>query len=85
VKPDGDSDRAASREDSNGPAEPRIDRTAITIAESFAEAEAQDAAYWRSRTPQQCIDYMEQLRHIIHGSATATQRIQRVLEIAERQ
>ena len=63
---------------------PKVDRTAFTVFSSFEEADQEDKKYWLSRTPQERLQYMELLRRINHGSA-ATARLQRVLEIAERQ
>jgi hypothetical protein len=33
--------------------EPRLDRSAFAVFNSFAEADAADRAYWHSRTPQE--------------------------------
>jgi hypothetical protein len=62
---------------------PRLDKTVISIASSFEEAEKQDKAYWLSRTPYERLQYMELLRRINYG-ADAAARLQRVLEIVER-
>lgn len=60
--------------------EPRVDRTAFSIVSSFEEAEAEDDAYWASRTPAERMAHLELLRRINYGDA-ATGRLQRVLEI----
>jgi hypothetical protein len=60
--------------------EPRVDRTAFSVVSSFEEAEAEDDAYWRSRTPAERMAHLELLRRINYGDA-ATGRLQRVLEI----
>ena len=60
--------------------EPRVDRTAFSVVSSFEEAEAEDAAYWASRTPAERMAHLELLRRINYGDA-ATERLQRVLEI----
>ena len=64
-------------------AEPRIDRSALSVFTSFEEADAADKAYWHSRTPQERARHMEYLRRINYGSR-ATERFQRVLEIVTR-
>lgn len=64
-------------------AEPRIDRSAFSVFNSFAEADAADRAYWLSRTPEERVSYMEYLRRINYG-ARASERLQRVLEIVTR-
>jgi len=63
--------------------EPRLDRSAFSVFNSFAEADAADRAYWFSRTPQERVSYMEYLRRINYG-ARATEPLQRVLEIVTR-
>ena len=63
---------------------PRLDRTVFSVVSSFEEAEQQDKEYWLSRTPQERLQHMELLRRINHG-ADATARLQRVLEVAERE
>ena len=63
--------------------ERRLDRSAFSVFTSFAEADAADKVYWLSRTPEERVRYMEYLRRINYGSR-ATERLQRVLEIATR-
>lgn len=60
--------------------EPRVDRTAFSIVSSFEDADAEDAAYWRSRTPAERLAHLELLRRINYGDAAAG-RLQPVLEI----
>jgi hypothetical protein len=61
--------------------EPRVDRTAFSVVSSFDEADTEDDAYWRSRTPAERLAHLELLRRINYGDA-ATGRLQRVLELA---
>ena len=63
--------------------EPRIDRSAVSVFNSFAEADAADDAYWHSRTPQERVRHTEFLRRLNYGYR-ATERLQRVLEIVTR-
>lgn len=42
--------------------QPRVDRTAFSVFDSFEEADAADAAYWRSRTPAERMAHLELLR-----------------------
>ena len=63
--------------------EPRIDRSAFTVFNSFAEADAADREYWHSRTPQERVRHVEFLRRVNYGSR-ASEPIQRVLEIVTR-
>jgi hypothetical protein len=60
--------------------EPRVDRTAFSIVSSFEEADAEDDAYWRSRTPAERLAHLELLRRINYGDA-ATGQMEKVLEI----
>ena len=59
---------------------PKLDRTAFAVYTSFEAAEADDIAYWHSRTSDERIAHMTLLRRINYGSA-ATERLLRVLEI----
>ena len=63
--------------------EPRIDRSAFSVFSSFAEADATDKAYWRSRTPEERVRHIEFLRRVNYGDR-ASERLQRVLEIVTR-
>jgi hypothetical protein len=60
--------------------EPRVDRTAFSVFDSFEEADAADAAYWRSRTPAERMAHLELLRRINYGERAAG-RMERVLVI----
>jgi hypothetical protein len=62
---------------------PRLDKTKISIFSSFEEAERADEEYWFSRTPEERLAQLELLRRINYGDA-ATARLQRVLEIVDR-
>ncbi|HXI61570.1 MAG TPA: hypothetical protein VNF70_02630 [Pyrinomonadaceae bacterium] len=61
----------------------RIDRSTITVFNSFAEADAASRAYWHSRTPDERVRHAEYLRRLNYGSR-ATEPFQRVLEIVTR-
>jgi len=63
---------------------PRLDRTAFSVVSSFEEADREDKEYWLSKTPYERLQYMELLRRINYGP-NALARLQRVLEIAERE
>ncbi len=62
---------------------PKIDKRAFSVVSSFEEAEAQDKAYWLSRTPQERLRQIYVLRQINYGNLT-TKRMKRVLEVAIR-
>lgn len=61
----------------------KVDRTAFKVFSSIAEAEADERAYWHSRTPEERLRHVEFLRRLNYGHR-ATERLQRVLEVAER-
>jgi hypothetical protein len=63
--------------------EPRIDRSALTVFNSFAEADEVDREYWHSRTPEERVRQVEFLRQLNYG-LRATEPMQRVLEIVTR-
>ena len=56
----------------------------LTVFNSFKELEADERAYWLSRTPQERLQAMELMRQLTHGSQYTSQRLQRVLTVAER-
>jgi len=62
--------------------EPKVDRTAFSVASLYDESD--EKAYWHARTPHERLEHLEWLRWINYGSQ-ATARLQRVLEIAERE
>jgi len=60
----------------------KVDRDAVSVTSLGDESE--DNAYWFSRTPEERLLYMEMLRRINYGDS-ATARLQRVLEVVERE
>jgi hypothetical protein len=59
----------------------RLDRTAVTVV-GLTERQ-NDRAYWLSRTPAERFEALELLRQIAYGYDPATERLQRVFEIAQ--
>lgn len=59
----------------------KVDRTVISIASLGDESDEKE--YWLARTPHERLRQIELLRRINYGSR-ATERLQRILEIAER-
>ncbi len=51
------------------------------MAGSFAEAEAETRAYWRTATPAERLNALEALREPFYGKDQIGGRLQRVLEI----
>ena len=62
----------------------RLDRSAFSVASSFQEADAADRAYWWAQTPGFRLRAAQYLREVNYGDA-ATARLQRVLEVVERE
>lgn len=59
-----------------------LDRSAFSVS-SFDEAEKEDQAYWLSLTPEERLAALEKMRQINYDYDPASDRIQRVIEIAE--
>jgi hypothetical protein len=61
----------------------RVDKETFSVLSSFEEADAADKAYWHSKTPQERLEALELMRQINYGYNPVTDRLQRVLEVAE--
>ena len=59
----------------------KVDRTRLTVA-SLCDAR-DDRDYWRTRSPAERLHALEFLRQVHYGYDPATERLQRVLEVAE--
>jgi hypothetical protein len=60
--------------------EDRIDRTAFNVV---SLREADDSDYWRDRTPEERLEAMEFMRRVMYGHDRVSERLQRVLEVAQ--
>ena len=61
----------------------RVNKGTLSVLSSFEEADEADKAYWHSKTPQERLEALELMRQINYGYDPNTERLQRVLEIAE--
>ncbi len=61
----------------------KMDKEKFSVLSSFEEADAADKAYWHSKTPQERMEALELMRQINYGYDPTTERLQRVLEVAE--
>ncbi|MDE0019114.1 MAG: hypothetical protein OXU51_23235 [Candidatus Poribacteria bacterium] len=61
----------------------RMDKEEFSVLSSFEEADEADKAYWHSKSPQERMAALELMRQINYGYDPTTERIQRVLEVAE--
>ncbi len=57
-----------------------LDRSALRVG-TFDDDDAR--AYWQSRTPEERLAALEFLRQVIYGYDPLTDRMERVLEVAE--
>ncbi len=62
--------------------EAKVDRRAFSVT-SLAEAEQEDLAYWRSRTPDERLEALELSRQIAYGYDPTARRLSRFFEVAE--
>jgi hypothetical protein len=63
--------------------ESTVDRSAFSVS-TFSEAADQDKAYWLSRTPQERLAALEQMRQINYGYDSVSDRMQRTIEVVKR-
>ena len=65
----------------SGPKRFTMNKTELSVASLFDEPD--DKTYWRSKTPHERLDAVEEMRQIIYGYDPSTSRLQRLLEVAE--
>ena len=61
----------------------RVDKEKLSVLSSFEEADEADKAYWHFKSPQERMADLELMRQINYGYDPTTERLQRVLEVAE--
>ncbi len=61
-----------------------LDRTAFSVV-SLQEQDRHDRRYWLSRTPRERFEAIETIRRTLYGYDPTTERLQRVLEVAEQE
>lgn len=61
----------------------RLDRTAFSVVALHDNSHERD--FWQTKTPQERLEALEYLRRTAYGHDAATARLQRVLEIAQRE
>lgn len=61
----------------------RMDKSVLSVASLTDPSDEQE--YWQSRTPQERLAALELMRQICYGYDPATTRLQRVLEITQRE
>ncbi len=60
----------------------KVDKTKLSVVHEFDNSD--ENAYWLSRTPDERLRHIEELRRINYGHK-ATERLQRVIEVVKRQ
>jgi hypothetical protein len=63
----------------------KLDRSKLMIEVHFEDSDESDRAYWLDRTPIERLQAMQFFRQVAYGETSATIRLQRVLEVAERE
>jgi len=61
---------------------PRLDKSAFSVVP--LDRADDDLEYWLSKTPEERLSAVEVNRWLVYGYDRATSRLQRVLEVAER-
>ena len=61
----------------------KMDKDTFSVLSSFEEADEADKAYWHSKSPQERLEALELMRQINYDYDPVTDRLQRVLEVAE--
>ena len=61
----------------------KMDKDTFSVLSSFEEADKADKAYWHSKSPQERLEALELMRQINYDYDPVTDRLQRVLEVAE--
>lgn len=62
----------------------KVDRRAFSVV-SLDEQDEDEKRYWLSKTPLERLEAVELMRQVVYGYDPATTRLQRVLEIAQRE
>jgi hypothetical protein len=63
--------------------ERKVDRGVISVV-SLREQDGEEKSYWRSKSPHERLQTVEETRRMICGYDPASTRLQRVLEVAQR-
>lgn len=62
----------------------RMDRHAFSVV-SLKDQQEDEKTYWRNKTPHERLQAVETTRQMIYGYDPASTRLQRVLEVVERE
>lgn len=59
----------------------RMDKTTLSVAPLSNECDEKD--YWQARSPRERLEAVELMRQINYGYDPTTERLQRILEVAQ--
>ncbi len=62
----------------------KLDRTKLEVEELHGGSESSDLGFWHAMTPIERLRAVQVNRLVAYGRASTSQRLQRVLEVAER-
>ena len=62
----------------------KLDRTKLVIEELHGPSESFDRKYWKDSNPLERIRAVEIDRQVAYGHASASRRLQRILEVVDR-
>lgn len=63
---------------------PRLDKSVLEVT-SFDDEDEAEKRYWQAQTPLKRLEALETLRRLNYGEEAATARLQRLLEVTERE
>ena len=63
---------------------PRLDKSVLEVT-SIDDEDAEEKRYWHAQTPHQRLEALETLRRLNYGEEAAAARLQRFLEVTERE
>jgi hypothetical protein len=62
----------------------RVDRTKVTVFNSFEDRDRADREYWKSLSPEERLTALEMMRQIAYGYDEGQRGLQGFFEVAER-
>ena len=63
---------------------PRLDKTVLEVT-TLEDEDRAEKRYWHAQTPARRLEALEALRRLNHGEEAASARLQRLLEVTERE
>ena len=63
----------------------KMDKTHLSVVDLHDDTSEEDRNYWLSKSPEERFIALELLRQQLYGYDSTTARLQRILEVAERE